>query len=260
MMQVGTDKPSREEVEGLDYSFYDEFTPNQDISVLDFQKEGRAKIEECEKKGKDLLVVGGTFLYVKALLFPYYFPKEEKVPHKSKYDSYSLEEMQEELKKRSPETYSLIDTKNPRRVIRALEQLDDGTKREEILSQNNGKPLYPCKFYGIQIDKDEGNKKIDDRIDKMVKDGLFEEAKKLYLAYPISSRPFSTIGYQEIFACYKEGKEPDETTIALIKTHTHQYAKKQRTFLRHQFADLLTLGSKEEIRSLLEKELSEKRE
>lgn len=258
-MQVGTDKPRKEEVEGLSYYFYDEFTPDQDISVVDFQREGREVISLCEKEKKDLFVVGGNFLYVKALLFPYVFKKEEKVLHKSKYDAYTIEEMQSELQKRSPSTYASIDIHNPRRLIRALEQLDEGTSRKEILAQNDGKPLYPCKFYCLEIDKEEGNKKIDTRIDKMVKEGLFEEAQKLYEKYPHNSRPFSTIGYQEIFERLEKGEKPDEKTLELIKIHTHQYAKKQRTFLRHQFSSYLTYGSKEEIREAIEKDLASKK-
>ena len=76
--QIGTDKPTREETEGVDYYFYDEYDPDYDRSVFTFQKECRPVIEEYIKKGKDILVVGGNFLYIKALLYKYVFQKSEE--------------------------------------------------------------------------------------------------------------------------------------------------------------------------------------
>lgn len=248
MMQIGTDKPSREETKGLEYYFYDEYEPDKETSVYDFQKECRPIIEKYLNEGKDVLVVGGTFLYVKALLFNYVFT-EENSKEKSKYQDWSLEAMQKELLKRSPDTFNEIDNKNPRRVIRALEQLDEGTSRKEILSLNNDKPLYPCTFLRIDTDKDEGNKFIDERVEKMFKEGFVEEVKKLLKVYPDNLHSFLSIGYQEMIAGLKEHQDLDSVK-ELIKVHTHQLAKKQRTFLRNQFKDVVS-GDKEEIYQLI---------
>jgi tRNA dimethylallyltransferase len=166
----------------------------------------------------------------------------------------SLEEMQAILKERSLETYNAIDHQNPRRIIRALIQLDEGTSHQDIKEKNDGKPIYPVKFYRLEIDKEEGNKKIDTRIDQMVKQGLIQEVTSLYERYPKNSRPFTTIGYIEIIQAIQAGKKVDQNVIDLIKTHTHQYAKKQRTFLRHQFEDIQS-GSKDEIYEILKNEL-----
>lgn len=252
-MQVGTDKPSAEEVKDLEYYFYDEYEPDEEVSVYDFQQECRPIIERCLKEDKDLIVVGGNFLYVKALLFNYVFQKEDE-KRASPYETMSLEEMQAILKERSLETYNAIDHQNPRRIIRALIQLDEGTSHQDIKEKNDGKPIYPVKFYRLEIDKEEGNKKIDTRIDQMVKQGLIQEVTSLYERYPKNSRPFTTIGYIEIIQAIQEGKKVDQNDIDLIKIHTHQYAKKQRTFLRHQFEDIQS-GSKDEIYEILKNEL-----
>lgn len=252
MMQVGTDKPSQREVSGLEYYFYDEYEVDEEISVYDFQKECRPIIEKCLQENRDVLIVGGNFLYVKALLFNYVFEKEEE--NANPYENMSLKEMQDLLKSRSTSAYEAIDINNPRRVIRALIQLDQGRSPTSIKKQNSGKPIYPVEFYQLEIDKDEGNKKIDERIDKMVEQGLVNEVLSLYQKYPTKSRLFSTIGYQEIVQAVKENKPIDKSVIDTIKIHTHQYAKKQRTFLRHQF-DILQVGKKEEIYKLLQNKL-----
>lgn len=255
-MQIGTDKPSREEVGDVPYYFYDEYEPDEDISVYDFQQKCRPIIQSYLDKGKDIIVVGGNFLYVKALLFNYVFQKEDE-KKTSIYESMSLEEMQKILKEKSIETFNAIDNKNPRRVIRALIQLDEGTSKKEIQNQNDGKPIYPVEFYGLTISKEEGNQKIDDRISLMVKKGLIEEVTKLYEKYQDHSRIFSTIGYVEIIDAIKQGKKIDDKVIELIKIHTHQYAKKQRTFLKNQFSNI-TYGSKDEIYQLLKDKISHK--
>lgn len=254
MMSIGTDKPSRKEVEGIPYYFYDEYDPDEDVSVYTFQKTMRPVLEEYLARKQDVLVVGGTFLYVKALLYPYSFPDEER-KGPSPYESLSLEEQQKLLLRRSPKTAEKIDLRNPRRVLRALERLDDPNPQSVPCGKT---PLYPCRFYEIQIDKEEGNRKIDERVDRMFQEGFVEEAKRLFEAYPSFPRSFLAIGYPEIRQGLKEGWS-EEKMKEKIKIHTHQYAKKQRTFLRHQFPEVLP-GTKEEIRSVLEDELGGKKE
>ena len=253
VMQVGTDKPTRKEVKGLSYYFYDEYEPDQEMSVFLFQKECRPILEDYLSKGKDVIVVGGNFLYVKALLYNYVF-QEEKQNSRQKYENMSLEEMRKLLLERSKETFDSIDNQNPRRVIRALAQLDEGKTRKDILLKNDGNPLYPTTFYQLEIDKEEGNKKIDERIDLMIQQGLVEECKHILEQYGENNRILSTIGYQEMVEVLKQGKEVDKKVFDLIKIHTHQYAKKQRTFLRHQFPNIIK-GSKEKIEHFISEQL-----
>lgn len=245
MMQIGTDKPKKEEIEGLDFYFTDEYEPDHEMSVYLFQTEIRPILEKYLKENKDVLVVGGNFLYVKGLLFNYAFEKEEN-NKQAYYDSLPLEELQKLLKERDIKTYESIDNKNPRRLVRALVQSDSGKTRDEILKENDGKPLYPVEFLQLEIDKDLGNEKIDKRVDQMFSEGFVDEVKRLVRQYGKDLRPFHCIGYDEIIAAMENGKEDFSETKELIKVHTHQYAKKQRTFLRNQFPDIRK-GSKEEI-------------
>lgn len=254
-MQIGTDKPTREETKGIDYFFYDEYEPDYDRSVFTFQKKCRPIIEDYRKKGKDILIVGGNFLYIKALLYKYVFQEEEK--KNTLYDHRTLKERQELLKKRNLDVYNGIDNENPRRVLRALCQLDEGTDHGRILGQNDGEPLYPVCFLRIDVDKEKGNALIDQRVDQRRKEGFVDEVKSLLSRYPSSLRPFASIGYREIISALKEGKEIDSSVTDLIKLHTHQYAKKQRTALRHQFPSIVS-GTKEEIGNLISANIERK--
>lgn len=248
MMQIGTDKPTREEVGNINYHFYDEYEPDIDMDVYTFQRTMRPILEKYRSENRDVLVVGGTFLYIKALLFNYVFSEKDNTD--SIYRTMSLEELQNQLKNKNENIFNQIDNKNPRRLIRALEQIDEGYDRNQILNENDEKPLYPTTFLAIDIDKEEGNKKIDDRIDLMFKKGIVEEVKNLIEKYPLTCHSFLAIGYKEIIDGLKENKSEDEMK-ELIKIHTHQYAKKQRTFISHQFKDVYR-GTKDEIKQIIE--------
>lgn len=234
-MRIGTDKPSEEAISGLTYLFYDCHDPDEEVNVSLFQRTYRPIVEQMVRDGQDLIVVGGTFLYIKALLFDYRFPVESE--EKSLYESMSFESQVEELKKIAPQVAEQIDLKNPRRVQRALIQIANGEDREAIRSQMKDDPLYPCLFFEIDTDKDEGNRLIDERIDRMFQEGFVQEVQDLRKEYPENLRAFLSLGYRELIQALKEGTSLEECK-ALIKIHTHQYAKKQRTFLRHQFPDI----------------------
>lgn len=254
MMQIGTDKPTREETEGLLYHFYDEYEPDFDMDVSFFQKNIRPLLEAYLKEGKDVIVVGGTFLYIKALLYNYVFPEKDNT--ESIYRNMPLEDLRAELLKQNPKIFEEIDNRNPRRLIRALEQIQEGKDRDRILEENDNRPLYPVTFLRIDIDKDEGNRKIDDRIEKMFQEGIVDEVRRLMEKYPLTSHSFQAIGYKEIIQGIQEGKSEAEMK-ELIKIHTHQYAKKQRTFLNHQFQNVYH-SSKEDIGKLIEYDIGRK--
>lgn len=245
-MQIGTDKPDFETVKDIKYHFYDCYEPDFKMSVFEFQKEGRKLLDSYIKEGKDVIVTGGTFLYIKALLFNYEFKNEEI---EDDYDSFSLEELQKLLKKKDIETYNIVDINNPRRVIRALRQLDNGTSLKEIKDNNSNTPIYPCLFFNIETDIEKGNEAIDKRVEDMFDKGFIDEVSSLVNKYDPSLPSFKAIGYPEVIS-YLNKEISLEETKNLIKIHTHQLAKKQRTFLRHQFNNVF-LKSKEEIYDLI---------
>ncbi len=246
-MNIGTDKPSDEMVEGIDYLFRDELSLEDEVSAYYFQKKYRPLIEKKVLNNEDIIITGGTFLYIKALLFDYHFQEEDNSD--SKYRNLSLKELQDELLKRNQKLYEEIDHDNPRRLVRALEQLDEGIDRDEILSFNDGTPLYPTRFFKIKVDVEEGNRLIEQRVNKMFEEGLLEEVKDLVNKHPLDSRGFQAVGYKEVISGLKSGKSIEEIKED-IKVHTRQYAKRQRTFMRTQFPDVKE-ASRENIYNLI---------
>lgn len=231
-MDIGTDKPKKTDLKGISYHFIDIYNiDDSSPSLYKYQIEGRKLLNEYISKKQDVIITGGTFLYIKALLFNYALSDEIKG---NKYDLLSLSDLQKQLLERNKDIYNSIDINNPRRLIRALELLDNGKNKIELEKENNNVPLYPCKFFQIKMDKDKVNSLIDKRIDLMFEKGLEKEVTSILKKYPNNLKSLQAIGYKEFI----DGKNNNcslEQIKKNIKIHTHQYAKKQRTFLNHQF-------------------------
>lgn len=236
-LNIGSAKPTDAELAGVSYHLIGSCSVKDKLSVKDYQEQCRTLLDSYLSKGQDVIMSGGTFLYVKASLFPYEFVQEEEKD--DRLDQLSKEEAFALLEKEDPSTAKVIDKDNLRRVIRAIRIARTGTKKSDLLMKNPA-PIYPCRFFSIEMDKDEGNERINRRVDQMFQSGLIEEVKGLVASYPLSSPAFQAIGYKEVIAGLKEGKKTDEI-VEEVKTDTRQYAKRQRTFLRHQFPSLLSL-------------------
>lgn len=175
---IGSAKSTPKELEGIENYFIDSIPWGQAMTVFEFQTKGRQIINSFKDRNVDGVIVGGTFLYTKALLFPYYFPKEENTgPVIKEYPP--LNEMLKTIKELDPESLNLIDTKNPRRVERAYDLAKSGNKREDIESMYSNLPLYPCIFIRLKVDKDQLRSKIKERVLIQVKDGLLKKRKDL---------------------------------------------------------------------------------
>ncbi|MCI2068753.1 MAG: tRNA (adenosine(37)-N6)-dimethylallyltransferase MiaA [Bacilli bacterium] len=236
-LHIGSAKPTDEELSGVTYHLIGSCSIKDKLSVKEYQKQCRELLDEYLAKGQDVIMSGGTFLYVKASLFPYEFIEEEEkddgLEKLSKEEAFAL------LEKEDPSTAAVIDKDNLRRVIRAIRIARTGTKKSDLLMKTPV-PIYPCRFFSIEMDKDEGNERINKRVDQMFQSGLLEEVKGLMASYPLSAPAFQAIGYKEVIAGLKDGKKIEEI-VEEVKTDTRQYAKRQRTFLRHQFPSIYSL-------------------
>lgn len=247
---IGSAKSTKEELKEIENYFIDNVPWGKEMNVFSFQTEGRKILDSW--KGKDGIVVGGTFLYVKALLFPYDFPKEEKVSS-LKEEIPPLSEMLKELKRLDPESLNLIDINNPRRVWRALDLAKAGKSRLSLVKQYSNTPLYPSVFIRIKTDREKLKKRIAERVIAQVKEGLFEEEERLEKEDKEFSSSFKGIGFKEIYQGKKEGKSKEEI-IERIILDTVQYAKRQTTFLRHQFPYMVEVDGKD-IPSLINQDI-----
>lgn len=195
----------------------------EDYTVYDFQKDARAKMKEIESRNKIPILVGGTGLYVKACLYDYNFTQTKT---KNDYSNFTNEELYEKLIQIDPNTD--IHQNNRQRLERALDYYEDNT---ELLSEKNSKLLYDSIIIGLTTDRETLYNKINSRVDTMLKEGLLEEAKKIYSSNIRTKAVMTPIGYKELFP-YFEGKE--EANIDLIKQKSRNYAKRQYTWFNNQ--------------------------
>ncbi len=221
-MDIASAKVTKEEAEGIPHHLIDIKNYDQDYSVYDYQKDARDKIKELEEKGKNIIFVGGTGLYVKAVLYDYKFQKDEEVPDinlDNKELLYAIHEMNPDSK---------VDPNNKRRLIREYINLKSGVDNK---SGNN--LLYDdVYFIGLETSRDILYDRINKRVDIMLENGLLDEAKYFYKKKHTKA-VMTPIGYKELFP-YIRGEISLEEALEQIKKNSRHYAKRQFTFFKNQ--------------------------
>ncbi len=225
-LNIATAKIKEEEKEGIPHHLLDMKELNELYTVFDYQKDCRKKIEEIFSRGKTPILVGGTGLYIKAVLYNYELEETECI---SKYQE-DTSTLYQHLLKIDPNTS--IHPHNRKRIERALNYyhatgkcLSDQKKADTL--------LYPTIMLGLTMDRNLLYQCINKRVDQMVEEGLLEEAKKLYESKIQSKAVMTPIGYKELFP-YFQKQESLDTCLDKIKQHSRNYAKRQYTWFRHQ--------------------------
>ena len=233
-LNIGVAKPDPKYMNEVKHHLYSFVDVTHNYSIAEYQNNLRKTIDEVLSKGKNAIIVGGSGLYIRSALYDYAF-KENEAVDMSKYEAMDNRTLHDELRKIDPIEADKIHMNNRKRVLRAIEiYLSSGeSKSEQILAQQH-KCLYDAKFFVREMDRDELYSRINKRVDLMIKEGLVEEVKNLYEKYGSSPRALQAIGYKETIG-YFEGKYDLENMIELIKKNTRNYAKRQLTFIRHQF-------------------------
>ena len=227
-LDIGTAKVTEEEKENIPHHLFDICDVSDMYTVCEYQKDARKKIEELTKENKNIIVVGGTGLYIKALLYDYRFKQENELDD---YSYLTNEEIMNKIKQYDESCD--IHVNNRKRLVRYLNKLE----QDLIEEQNGNKKLYDFKMIGLTTDRETLYKKIDDRVDKMIKDGLIEEVKSFYDKGIRSKSIMTGIGYKELYMAF-DGKITLEEAIDLIKKNSRHYAKRQYTFFKNQFSDI----------------------
>ena len=224
-LNIGTAKIKDDEKENIVHHLFDIVDVNDIYTIFDYQKDCRKEIEKILKKGKKVILVGGSGLYIRSALYDYKFEKENI---KNSYDDKTNAELLEIVKKIEPNT--TIHINNRKRLIRFLQKKDNN---QEI--RNFAEPIYDFDIIGLTTDREKLYDIIDNRVDKMIDDGLIEEVKRLY-DKKINSKAINTgIGYKELYK-YFDGDVSLTEAISLIKRNSRRYAKRQYTFFNHQFS------------------------
>ena len=217
-MNIGTAKPTKEEMDNVKHYLLDFVDVNKNYTVFDYQKDARKVLEE--NKDKNIIFVGGTGLYLKAALFDYRFAEEDD---ENDYSEYSNDELYELAIKKDKDMS--IHMNNRQRLIRFL------NKKE--VDEVEAKKLYDVIFIGLTTDRENLYKRIDDRVDEMVKDGLVEEVKEFF-DKKIDSKAINTaIGYKELYKYFNNEISLEEAKD-LIKKNSRHYAKRQYTWFNNQ--------------------------
>ncbi|WP_298883831.1 tRNA (adenosine(37)-N6)-dimethylallyltransferase MiaA [uncultured Polaribacter sp.] len=233
-MKIGTAVPEDDELAAAKHHFIQNRSILEDYNVGTFEKDALSKLDELFKENPVQIMVGGSGLYVDAVLKGLdYFPKvDAKIREdlNSKLEKEGLESLQNKLKELDLETYNTIAIDNPQRVIRALEIcIGSGTP----YSTFKNKPKAPRNFHSIKIGLDADREiiynRINMRVDIMIANGLLEEAKLLYKHKNLNA--LQTVGYRELFS-YFNGDFTKEFAISEIKKNTRRFAKRQGTWFK----------------------------
>lgn len=236
-MDIGTAKATKEEQAGIPHHLIDEKNPDESYSVAEFQKTVRAKIADIKSRGKLPIIVGGTGLYIKSVLYDYEFAKESesKAVDEAKYGHLSNEALYEKLAAIDAAGAKEIHPNNRKRVIRALEIYEtSGIKKSEMIEQQEHKLIYDACLIGLTDERQALYERINKRVDKMYETGLVEEVRALYdQGISSEAQAIRAIGYKELYDYFK-GLISLEESKELIKRNSRRYAKRQYTWFNNQ--------------------------
>ena len=254
-LNVGTAKVTKEEADGIPHHLIDICSPEDKFSVADFKNLCYDTIKEIKSRGKNVIIAGGTGLYVNAVVYNMNFTEEdsdanlradlEKIANEK-----GNEYLHNMLKELDPKTADEIHMNNVKRVIRAIEiakktdKLKSTHMEEEKKRINTQKGEFDFEVFCIEQERQYLYNRINLRVDLMMKDGVLEEAKKVYeMNLPKDNTCMQAIGYKEFFP-YFEGKATLEECIETLKKETRHYAKRQMTWFNNKLNTVKLDGSK----------------
>lgn len=260
-MDIGTAKTPESE-RRAPLRMVDVADPLENYSVQLFQEGTRRVVDDLLAEGRVPVLAGGTGLYLNAVIDEMSFPAGERDDRsRHAYEEYleahGAEALHSLLASRDEASAELIHPNNSRRVIRALEMLDDGTSYAE---QHDGlharEPHYDARIWGLIMDRSRLYARIDSRVDKMVADGLFDEVRRLAERGLTSALTAGqAIGYKEVLEAL-EGRCTLEEAVEKIKLRSRRYAKRQISWFRHdqrvRWIDLDQIGLEDAARTVLD--------
>ena len=219
-------KIKEEEKECIPHYLFDIKEVSDDYSIYNYQIDGRKAINDILNRGKIPIIVGGTGLYIKALLYDYNLNYEKE---NNTYDELTTEQLYNKLLELDRDI--VIDKNNRRRLIRAINYYKENNK--SISNNKTNKLLYDTFFVGLTCNRDKLYDIINNRVDKMVNEGLINEVKYYYDKKIYTKPLINGIGYKELYK-YFDGEVSLEEAIDKIKQNSRRYAKRQYTFFNHQ--------------------------
>jgi tRNA dimethylallyltransferase len=236
-MDIGTAKPPKQMRECIRYHLIDIVEPSESFSVAEFLRQALAAIEDIRSRGKKIIAVGGTSLYIKALLYGLFegpgCNENLRAQLRARAEAEGLAQLHRELMEIDPAAAERISPNDAKRIIRALEVFSmTGRPITSFQKQWAEQSLHDWNIIGLRREKNEENKRINARVKRMLEDGLVEEVRALLAEdKPLSKQAACAIGYAEIIE-HLQGKMSLEDAVELIKKSSRRLAKSQRTWFK----------------------------
>jgi len=233
-MHIGTAVPTTEELAGAQHHFIQNKSIFENYTVGDFEKEAIAKLDELFLNNDYAVMVGGSGLYVDAVLKGFDdFPEIETSVREevtSNYEKSGIEYLQTELEKRDRNYFEVVAKENPQRMMRALEVcIGSGKPYSSFLNQKKNIRNFTPILIGLEAERSIIYDRINQRVDIMIKEGLLAEAENLFPHKDLNA--LQTVGYRELFNSF-EGEISFEFAIEEIKKNTRRFAKRQLTWFK----------------------------
>ena len=220
-MDIGTAKPSKQDQKIIKHHLLDVVLPDQAFSVADFQKLANQAIDDIHKRGKLPILVGGTGLYVDAVLYNFSLRAPRDPKQRQQLQELSLAQLQAEIEARGLTMPN--NPQNPRHLIRTIETGGQTPAKRQLRPNTL--------IMGFQLPPEALKARISARVDVMLQQGLEQEVRGLAKKFGWQSEAMKGIGYRE-WQAYFDGKQSLEQTKQQIRDHTWQYARRQRTWFR----------------------------
>ena len=237
-MNIGTAKPTKEEMGEIKHYLIDYVLPTERYSVAEYKKDAKKAIKEVIEKGKTPIIVGGTGLYVDSLIYEIEYPEikfdeEYRKKLEKEVEEEGLEKLYEKAKKIDPIAIQKISKTDKKRIQRVLEiyHATGKTKTEQEIISRQKEPEYAYKVYGLLWDRQKLYDRINLRVDIMIEQGLIEEVKTILKKYSEFPTAMQGLGYKEVVQ-YLNKEITKEEMIEKIKQETRRYAKRQMTWFR----------------------------
>ena len=241
MMDIGSAKVTKEEMQGVKHYLIDELLPSEEFHIVRFQQMAKKALEEIYQNGQIPIVAGGTGFYIQALLYDIDFSGEEKETRfRKELETFEKEHgahaLHERLKDIDPVSYDTIHENNVKRVIRALEFYEQNGYPISVHNEREHEKESPYRFayFALTDERSHLYERIEKRVDLMIDSGLIEEVQALKdKGYYREMVSMQGLGYKEILD-YLEGRCSLEEAIYIIKRETRHFAKRQLTWLRRE--------------------------
>ena len=237
-MDIGTAKPTVEEMQGIKHYLIGYVSPEKRYSVADYKIDAKKAIKEIIEKGKMPIVVGGTGLYLDSLIYEIEYQDiklDEQYRNKleEEVEKQGLEKLYEKAKQIDPKAIEKISPNDKKRILRILEiyHATGKTKTEQEIESRKKEVEYDYKVYALDWDRQKLYDRINKRVDMMIEQGLVEEVKQILDKYDNFPTAMQGLGYKEVVE-YLNGNLTKEEMIEKIKIETRRYAKRQLTWFR----------------------------